>query len=477
MAAAATHEKHSRIVPNSTHGRVGDHHDGHHKSATVEDGNSSIKVEESAQLSTRRSVSRLSRSSLDRLLSQCSSLHSLASLDLSFHGSSDSLIEADFHCSETLKRHGEQVLFCNDVHALYTASSTSSRSLRAGVGAWSKLENGHRSCIISREGPPVRAMAAMGDLLFSSHEDLKIRVWARSDKGRRVDEPLHQVAALPTPWDCVRRAMVPGAYVQVRRNQRKSLWIQHVNAISALAVSHRHGLLYSASWDRSVKVWRLPDFKCMESFKAHDYAINALALSYDGLALYTGSADSNIKAWARSEGPKAYMKHSLVSTLSAHRSAVNALAISHDGSLLYSGACDKAIVVWERGPSMGAHLAGALRGHRHAVLCLAMVGTTLCSGSTDKTIRLWHRIIGRLHTCLAVLEGHNAPIKSLSISSYELDESIPKPTLSSYQFTLYSASLDQDVKLWSIRLAATLCDVDYDSLQPALLQGGRYHQS
>ncbi|MCO5556378.1 hypothetical protein L7F22_009926 [Adiantum nelumboides] len=478
--AAPTLEYYGKAVPAcSTH--VPSHHH-HHDSVTVEDGHPYIK-EQTPQLTTCRSVSRFSRSSLDRLLSQCSSLASLASLGLSVHGNSDSLIEAEFHCAETLKQHGEQVLFCNDVQTLYTASSTSRSSdiPRAGMGAWMKLASSHGSCVISREGPLVRAMATTpGGLLFSSHDDLKIRVWARSGKGQVGDQALQQVAALPTPWDCLQRAMAPGGYVQVRRNRRKSLWIQHADAISTLAVSHCQGLLYSASWDRSVKVWRLPDFKCMESFKAHDDAVNALTVSQHGHALYTGSADSKIKVWARAnEGPKPYKKHFLVSTLAAHRSAVNALTLSVDGSLLYSGACDKAIVVWETGPSMGVHLAGVLRGRKHAVLCLAMVGPTLCSGSADKTIRLWHRINGRLHACLAVLEGHNAPIKSLSISSQDLDESIFEPkhhTLSSFQFTLYSASLDQNIKLWIIKLTTTPSDADSDALQPALLQGSHSHQ-
>ncbi|MCO5593827.1 hypothetical protein L7F22_047845 [Adiantum nelumboides] len=482
--AAPTLEYYGVLPACSTRGstHVPPHHH-HHNSATVEDGHPYIK-EHTPQLTTCRSLSRFSRSSLDRILSQCSSLASLASLGLSFHGNCDSLaIEAEFHCAETLKQHGEQVLFCNDVQTLYTASSTSRSSdiPRAGMGAWIKLASSHRgSCVISREGPPVQAMATMGGLLFSSHDDLKIRVWARSGKGRVGDQPLRQVAALPTPWDRLQRAMMPGGYVQVRRNQRKSLWIQHADAISTLAVSHCHGLLYSASWDRSVKVWRLSDFKCMESFKAHDDAVNALTVSHDGHALYTGSADSKIKVWARSnDGPKPYKKHFLVSTLAAHRSAVNALTLSFNGSLLYSGACDKAIVVWEIGPSMDVHLGGVLRGHKHAVLCLAMVGPTLCSGSADQTIRLWHRISGRLHTCLAVLEGHNAPIKSLSISSQDLDESLFEPThhtLSSFQFTLYSASLDQIIKLWIIKLTTTPSDVDSNALQLALLQGSHSHQ-
>ncbi|MFZ8258177.1 hypothetical protein ACO1KT_14755, partial [Staphylococcus aureus] len=73
-----------------------------------------------------------------------------------------------------------------------------------------------------------------------------------------------------------------------------------------------------------------------------------------------------------------------------HKSAVNALALSTDGTVLYSGACDRSIIVWEKTVGGGGHMAvaGALRGHTKAILCLAVVSDLVCSGSADKTVRI-----------------------------------------------------------------------------------------
>lgn len=353
---------------------------------------------------------------------------------------------ADCFCAATLEKQGDQVscvALAPHEDLVYSASSGAQ-----GVRVWSKLDLSEGTCTsFGEKQGAVRTLVVAGDRVFSAHEDLKIRVWARLDKERCLSAGAvgdHKLlAVMPTIWDCMTKAVLPGSYVQVRRHQKRQLWIEHVDAISALAVGKKEGCLYSASWDRSVKVWRLRDFKCIESFKAHNDAINALAVSQDGF-LYTGSADSKMKVWAR-EG--AGQKHCLVATLEAHRSAVNALALSTDGSLLYSGACDKAIVVWEREDSaQHATLAGALRGHRHSVLCLASVGNTLCSGSADKTIRVWHRLsTGRLHSCVAILQGHTGPVKCLSVS--------PLEGASMDTFSVYSGSLDHDIKIWSVRLS------------------------
>ncbi|KAF2282889.1 hypothetical protein GH714_043309 [Hevea brasiliensis] len=127
--------------------------------------------------------------------------------------------------------------------------------------------------------------------------------------------------------------------------------------------------------DRTLKIWRTSDFKCLESVSsAHDDAINAVAASSDG-DVYTGSADRKIKVWRKSSEEK---KHSLVATLEKHNSGINALALSTDGSILYSGACDRSIVVWAKdGADGGMVVLGALRGHTESILCLVVVSDLL----------------------------------------------------------------------------------------------------
>ncbi|PKA49063.1 Photosystem I assembly protein Ycf4 [Apostasia shenzhenica] len=117
---------------------------------------------------------------------------------------------------------------------------------------------------------------------------------------------------------------------------RKRLWIENVDAISAVAAAGDR--LYFVSWDKTLKIWSTTRLRCLESVAAHEDAVNAVAVADDG-TVYTGSADRRIRVWAILARAK---RHELVATLDRHQSAVHALALSSNGSLLYSDACDRA---------------------------------------------------------------------------------------------------------------------------------------
>ncbi|OAY49898.1 protein JINGUBANG [Manihot esculenta] len=305
--------------------------------------------------------------------------------------------------------------------------------------------------IIATSNGAFKSLVIIGDKLFSAHQDCKIRVW-------KINKNSHQkyncIATLPTMNDRFFRFFSGKNYVQVRRH-KKCTWVHHVDTITALAISRDGSLLFSASWDRTFKVWRTTDFKCLESVsKAHDDAINAMILSNDGF-VYTGSADKKIKVWNKHEGKK---KHSLVATMEGHKSAVNALALDTELCVLYSGACDRSILVWEKADTGSGHMvvAGALRGHSKAILCLAVVSDLVCSGSADNTVRIWRRGEEKNYYCLAVLEGHTRPVKCLTAAvdhtNNEGRGSVFYSAGTSY--LVYSGSLDCDVRIWHVFLGS-----------------------
>ncbi|KAD4983190.1 hypothetical protein R6Q59_002862 [Mikania micrantha] len=293
-------------------------------------------------------------------------------------------------------------------------------------------------------GSAVKATVVYDGKLFTGHQDHKIRVWKFEEK----QKPVKCLATLPTLNDRIMKLVFPKNYVKIRRHQRCT-WVHHVDAVSALALSKDDSLLYSGSWDRTFKVWRTSDFKCLESvWNAHDDAINAVVVSHD--CVYTGSADRKIKVWMKNSDEK---KHKLVDTLEKHKSAVNALAISSDGSVLYSGACDRSIIVWEKVAGAGVidgdgrHMvvAGALRGHNKAILCIAVVDDVVFSGSADKTIRVWRRgIDGKKYWCLGVLEGHKGPIKCLAAAM----DGCTSGSGGGTSYLVYGGSLDCEIKMW-----------------------------
>ncbi|EOA12691.1 hypothetical protein CARUB_v10027935mg [Capsella rubella] len=297
-------------------------------------------------------------------------------------------------------------------------------------------------------GGAVKSLVILADKLFTAHQDQKIRVWKINDV---VEEDVGgkkymHLATMPTMSDRLAKCLMPKNQVEIRRHKKAS-WVHHVDAVSGLALSRDGTLLFSVSWDRTLKIWRTTDFKCLESFtNAHDDAINAVALSENG-DIYTGSSDQRIKVWRKNtneEKEKKKKKHSLVSILSEHNSGINALALSGDnGSLLHSGGSDGSIMVWETDEGGNIVVAGMLRGHTESVLCLTVVSNILCSGSADKTVRLW-KCSATDYSCLAMLEGHSGPVKCLTGAIRDSG----KPSEASYQ--IYSGGLDSQVKVWQI---------------------------
>ncbi|XP_057542195.1 protein JINGUBANG isoform X1 [Amaranthus tricolor] len=399
--------------------------------------------EENQSFDTHTLQSGYSSSSSSSSLTSQQSLQSLPSLSQSQQFDLQNSVHSQ--CISTLKGHTSYVfslVLCGK--HLYSGSYNNE------IRVWPReLTANHQNPIenkniVAVSNGAVKSLVALGDKLFSAHQDNKIRVWKIHDNNENHPQRYQCIKTLPTMNDRFLRLFFTKNYVEVRRN-KSCTWVHHVDTVSALALSGDGSHLYSASWDRTFKVWRTSDFKCLESVtKAHDDAINALTLSKDGY-VYTGSADKTIKVWKINQGEK---KHSLVATLQKHKSAVNALALSSDGSVLYSGACDRSIVVWEREADGAGNMVvvGALRGHSNAILCLAVVFDVLFSGSADKTIRVWKRSsVDKSYTCLAVLEGHMKPVKCLT-ATIDPNNSPGSGT----SFIVYSGSLDCDIKVWRI---------------------------
>ncbi|KAK7330445.1 hypothetical protein VNO77_24639 [Canavalia gladiata] len=344
---------------------------------------------------------------------------------------------ASYHCLTTLKPHTSSISSLT-LAGKFLFTGSSDREISSWNHTLLLSQQPVANTLICAGKGAVKSIVLHSDKLFTAHQDHKIRVW-------KITTTNHQhvkctrLATLPTFGDRVTKLFIPKSHVQIRRH-KKCTWVHHVDTVSSLALSKDGTLLYSVSWDRTIKIWRTKDFACLESVRnAHDDAINAVAVSYDGL-VYTGSADKRIKVWKKGERDK---KHCLVDTLEKHNSGINALAISADGSLLYSGACDRSILVSEKGQNGKLVVVGALRGHTRSILCLAVVLDFLCSGSEDKTIRIW-RGVQKEYSCLAVLEGHKGPIKTLTATVHHCEDP------SEASFLVYSGSLDSEIKVWQV---------------------------
>lgn len=297
----------------------------------------------------------------------------------------------------------------------------------------------------------VKAIVAFENKIFTGHQDGKIRVWKFLGDRRNTHK---RVGSLPTTRDLLMKSMNPKNYVEVRRH-RNVPWVKHYDAVSCLSIDADQGLLYSGSWDKTLKVWRISDSKCLESIQAHDDAVNSVVVAFHGL-VFTGSADGTVKAWRRELVGRS-TQHVLVETMLKQDHALTSLAVSGGGSssggALYAGSSDGLISFWEREKHFMTY-GGVLRGHKLAVLCLAVGGNLVLSGSADKSICAWRRDGGGgLHSCIAVLTGHSGPVKCLAVEKdtaavveeeEEEEESVDK------RWIVYSGCLDNSVKVWRV---------------------------
>ncbi|XP_022864674.1 protein JINGUBANG-like isoform X2 [Olea europaea var. sylvestris] len=275
----------------------------------------------------------------------------------------------------------------------------------------------------------VKALVTAGNKVFTAHQDSRIRVW----KVSRSSENLFRLLdTLPTTKDYLGKFMKQSNYVQTRRHHKR-LWIEHTDSISCLAVSN--SLIYSGSWDKTLKVWRMSDFKCLESIKAHDDAINGLVAS-KGI-VYSASADGRIKAWGK-EGKN--NKHSLKGIFEGHKDiSLNSIVVNEDGNLVYGGGSDGYIMGWLVNKDFDSwRVICETKAHKIAVLCMCLMGEFLCSGSADKSISIWKREIKGGLVRTMIIKGHEGPVKCLQAS----------PTRVGGGFMLYSGSLDKSLRVW-----------------------------
>ncbi|KAI9071101.1 hypothetical protein K1719_046942 [Acacia pycnantha] len=284
----------------------------------------------------------------------------------------------------------------------------------------------------------VKAIVIAGERILTGHQDGKIRVWKVSGKDQNLYK---RMTTMPTLRNYIKCAIKRSNYVETHdKRHRSKLWIKHYDAISCLGITEDCSLIYSASWDKTFKVWRASNYKCLESVTAHDDAVNALALGFDGL-VFTGSADGTVKVWRRELQGKG-TKHFFSSVLMKQESAITALAINQEGNVLYCGSSDGLVNYWEwdRNLSHG----GVLRGHKLAVLCLTTAKILVFSGSADASICVWKRSLNGEHHCMSILNSHTGPVKCLAV------EKDHEAMCNERRWILYSGSLDKSVKTWRV---------------------------
>lgn len=339
-------------------------------------------------------------------------------------------LQTTYHCASSVLRNDGQItsIALSSSGLLYTGSDSNV------VRCW-KLPEFTECGQLKTKASKVVAIEVSNDTVYAAYGDGKIRAWTIIWDNKVLKH--------------VRSATIPKTlgYVRSYIAGKDKTQMKHKRLITSMAINTAEDIIYTASLDKTVKVWRISDLKCIETIKAHPDPINAMIVSDDGV-LYTASDDATIKVWRRNfcshDQP-----HSLTVTLHAKYSPVKALTLTNnDGGILYGGCTDGYIHYWLKGWFAGQlQYGGSIQGHTHAVLCLASVAKYVVSGSADSTSRVWSRERDGQHVCLAVLAGHRGPIRCVTAF---LGGFLVKEDDNEDSCTVCTGSLDGVLKLWRV---------------------------
>lgn len=153
----------------------------------------------------------------------------------------------------------------------------------------------------------------------------------------------------------------------------------HLGSVTATVAEPEGNRIYTASLDRSVKVWDLSTKRCCDTLLGHVGGIGCMDL-YNKGRLLTGGSDKTVRLWKLEKDTHLMFNR--------HSYAVDAVAVvSHDRFV--SGSQDGNLCLWS--DASKKPLASAALGPKNWVSALGAVrrGNVVFSGSVDGTLRAW----------------------------------------------------------------------------------------
>ncbi|MDA0195246.1 MAG: caspase family protein [Bacteroidetes bacterium] len=114
----------------------------------------------------------------------------------------------------------------------------------------------------------------------------------------------------------------------------------HKAAINKVIYSPDGDFVFSASDDKTIKMWDLKTGVDVKNFTGHIAAVKALNITPDGNKLISGDADGKLFIWEVGGNEEALSK------IDAHEGVINTIELTKDGLSFYTGSIDEKIKKW-----------------------------------------------------------------------------------------------------------------------------------
>ncbi len=219
----------------------------------------------------------------------------------------------------------------------------------------------------------------------------------------------------------------------------EDLYMQHhkqIKICDRISNFHGHGgsiwcidrsddILFTGSYDKTIKIWQASKGDCLTSFRAHNSWVSSINYDKSHNTLVSCSWDCSIKLWNI---------NTMQNTLSLHEENSNALhcVVSNlNENEVIVGNEFKNVDIWNVNRSSKVL---SLNGHSERINTLKHRDNLILSGSEDKYARIWDR---RTKNTEIVLAGHT---KGITQIEYDYLNN-----------RVYTASCDKTIKMWDIR--------------------------